>query len=438
MFSYLNRRLGNVGVALKLALGFAIVLVLTLATTISGWRALDDAIIRSEQLSEIGQLTDFVKDMRAERITFRVLGDDVSKARIQKIIGQLDSMLSMMQQRSTVEESRKAITANLELVERLREDFVELQKVVANRSALRDTMLAQAQKLVKVIDDLQTQALLKMPADAQGNVLGMMDSLSRHVDAASQQSQMPAYSFEPVESFAKVGDAALDAADASLGQMLKGLAGLGLSRALTEQPGVELAKYRASLEQYRRVAVRAEQLQIEMEGIGDRLNTLTLQLGERKVEQRDSEAVAARSLLTTVALLALLVGVIAAWLITQQITQPLRQTLAQAARIAKGDLSQVDEVHRHDEMGQLQSSMREMTLSLRELIGGIDHGVGQLSQAASQLAANSEDTKLRINQQREETDQVATAMNQMSATVQEVAQNAEQASFAATTADSQA
>ncbi|HAB02541.1 MAG TPA: methyl-accepting chemotaxis protein [Pseudomonas sp.] len=438
MFSYLNRRLGNVGVALKLALGFAIVLVLTLATTISGWRALDDAIIRSEQLSEIGQLTDFVKDMRAERITFRVLGDDVSKARIQKIIGQLDSMLSMMQQRSTVEESRKAITANLELVERLREDFVELQKVVANRSALRDTMLAQAQKLVKVIDDLQTQALLKMPADAQGNVLGMMDSLSRHVDAASQQSQMPAYSFEPVESFAKVGDAALDAADASLGQMLKGLAGLGLSRALTEQPGVELAKYRASLEQYRRVAVRAEQLQIEMEGIGDRLNTLTLQLGERKVEQRDSEAVAARSLLTTVALLALLVGVIAAWLITQQITQPLRQTLAQAARIAKGDLSQVDEVHRHDELGQLQSSMREMTLSLRELIGGIDHGVGQLSQAASQLAANSEDTKLRINQQREETDQVATAMNQMSATVQEVAQNAEQASFAATTADSQA
>ncbi|MDD9728304.1 methyl-accepting chemotaxis protein, partial [Mameliella sp. AT18] len=53
-------------------------------------------------------------------------------------------------------------------------------------------------------------------------------------------------------------------------------------------------------------------------------------------------------------------------------------------------------------------------------------------------AASSEDTKLRINQQREETDQVATAMNQMSATVQEVAQNAEQASLAASNADQQA
>ncbi|MCP5687817.1 methyl-accepting chemotaxis protein, partial [Klebsiella pneumoniae] len=143
-------------------------------------------------------------------------------------------------------------------------------------------------------------------------------------------------------------------------------------------------------------------------------------MGERKVEQRDSEALAARSLLTSVAVLALLVGVAAGWLITLQITQPLRQTLAVAARIARGDLSQVEPVGRRDEMGQLQASMQEMTLSLRKLIGGIDQGVGHLSQAATQLAASSEDTKLRISQQREETDQVATAMNQMSATVQEV------------------
>jgi len=249
---------------------------------------------------------------------------------------------------------------------------------------------------------------------------------------------VPAYTFSPVEDFAKVGDAALNAADSSLGQLLKDLAPLGLSRTLTEQPGTELANYRASLDQYRSVAIRVEQLQGNMEKMGDELSAVSVELGERKVEQRDSEALAARSLLTSVAVLALLVGVLAAWLITLQITQPLRQTLTLAARIAKGDLSQVEPVLRRDEMGQLQSSMRDMTLSLRELIGGIDQGVGHLSQAASQLAASSEDTKLRISQQREETDQVATAMNQMSATVQEVAQNAEQSSMAATNADQQA
>ncbi|QHG67419.1 HAMP domain-containing protein [Pseudomonas putida] len=439
MFGYLNHRLGNISVGAKLALGFAVVLALTLATTVSGWRALDDAITRSEQLSEIGRINDLVKDLRAERITYRVLADDASKAQIAGILQQLDALLTTLQQRSSVDESRQMLTQKLQLLQRLRVDFTTLQDAVRNRAQLRAAMQAQEQKLNEVVDDLQTQALLKMPGDnQQGAVLGLMDTLSRHVDGANQQSLVPAYTFSPLEDFAKVGDAALEAADVSLEQLLRALTPLGLPRALTQQPGIELAKYRTSLDQYRRTALQVEQLQNEMEQMGKELRAVSLELGERKVEQRDNEAVAARSLLTSVALLALIVGIVAGWLITQQITQPLRQTLALAARIAKGDLSQLEPVQRRDEMGQLQTSMREMTVSLRELIGGIDQGVGQLSQAASQLAASSEDTKLRINQQREETDQVATAMNQMSATVQEVAQNAEQASLAATNADQQA
>jgi len=438
MFGYLNHRLGNISVGAKLALGFAVVLALTMVTTVSGWRALDGAITRSEQLSEIGKINDLVKDLRAERITYRVLADDASKAQIAGILQQLDAMLTTLQQRSSVDETRQMLTQKLQLLQRLRDTFSTLQRSVDERRAVRTAMQAQEQKLNEVIDELQTQALLKMPADSQGGVLGLMDNLSRQVDTANQQSLVPAYTFSPLEDFAKVGDVALNAADTSLGQLLKGLAPLGLPRTLTEQPGIELGKYRSSLEQYRQTALQVEQLQNEMEQMGTELRAVSLELSDRKVEQRDSEAVAARSLLTSVALLALIVGVIAGWLITQQITQPLRQTLALAARIAKGDLSQLEPVQRRDEMGQLQTRMSEMIASLHELIGGIDQGIGQLSQAASQLAASSEDTKLRINQQREETDQVATAMNQMSATVQEVAQNAEQASLAATNADQQA
>lgn len=438
MFGYLNYRLGNISVGAKLALGFAVVLALTLATTISGWRALDGAITRSEQLSEIGRINDLVKDLRAERITYRVLADDTSKAKIAGILQQLEATVTTLQQRSKVDESRELLTHKLPLLQQLRESFTALQRNVDERHALRTAMQAQEEKLNDAIDALQTQALLKMPADSQGNLLGLMDSLSQQVDTANQQSLVPAYTFSPLEDFATVGDSALNIADTSLAQLVTGLAPLGLPRTLTEQPGIELKKYRTSLAQYRVTALKVEQLQNEMEKMGDEVRGISLSLSERKVEQRDREALAARSLLTSVALLALVVGVVAGWLITQQITQPLRQTLTLAARIAKGDLSTLEPVRRRDEMGQLQASMREMTVSLRELIGGIDHGVSHLSQAASQLAASSEDTKLRINQQREETDQVATAMNQMSATVQEVAQNAEHASFAATNADQQA
>ncbi|MCO7522182.1 MULTISPECIES: methyl-accepting chemotaxis protein [unclassified Pseudomonas] len=439
MFAYLDRKLGNLKVGHKLALGFAVVLLLTLATTVSGWRALDGAIGRSEQLSEIGAINDLTKDLRAERITYRVLNDDTSRTRITRILDQLQSRMTTLQQRSNVEESREMLTQKLQLLQRLQDDFAALQRAVDSRQGLRTAMLEQAGTLEKVIDELQTQALLKMPGDGQqSSVVGLMDNLSRHVESANQQSQVPAYTFSPRDSFATLGDAALDAADTSLEQLLRGVAPLGLARTLMERPGAELARYRDNLQRYRGAALQVEQLQDNMEKMGEELRAVSIELGQRKVEQRDSEALAARSLLTSVAVLALLVGVLAAWLITGQITRPLHQTLAQASRIARGDLSQVDTVARRDEMGQLQTSMREMTLSLRELLGGIDQGVGHLSRAAAELATSSVDTRERINQQREETDQVATAMNQMSATVQEVAQNAEQASMAATTADSQA
>lgn len=439
MFGYLNRRLANLSVRLKLTLGFAVVLLLTLATTVSGWRALDGAIERSQQLSEIVRINDLTKDLRAERITFRVLSDDTSKARIGTTLDQLDSMLTLLQQRSGVDESRRLLTEKLQQLQRLRESFNELLQAVDNRSRLRNIMQDRDRVLGEVIDNLQTQALLKLPADGQQNgLLGLMDTLTRQVDSANQQSLVPAYTFSPVEDFAKVGEASLDAAQASLQQMLTALTPLALPSELMARPQQALTEYRASLEQYRHAAIRAEQLQNSMETAGNDLRAASLTLAEQKIAQRDHEAVAARSLLTSVALLALAVGVLAGWLITRQITEPLRQTLAQAARIARGDLSQVETVARRDEMGQLQRSMCEMTLSLRQLIGGIDQSVEHLSQAASQLAGASADTLERITQQREETDQVATAMNQMSATVQEVAQNAEHASLAATDADQQA
>lgn len=198
MFGNINRRLGNLSVGLKLALGFAIVLLLTLATTISGWRALDGAITRSQQLSEIVRINELGKDLRAERITFRVLADDTSKARITHILEQLQHMLSTLQQRSSVEESRQLLTQKLQQLQRLRDDFAALLRAVDLRSQTRSTLQAQAQKLDEVIDELQTQALLRMPADnQQGGVLGLMDSLSRHIDNAAQQSLVPAYTFSP-------------------------------------------------------------------------------------------------------------------------------------------------------------------------------------------------------------------------------------------------
>ncbi|WP_414705353.1 methyl-accepting chemotaxis protein [Pseudomonas sp.] len=76
--------------------------------------------------------------------------------------------------------------------------------------------------------------------------------------------------------------------------------------------------------------------------------------------------------------------------------------------------------------------------SLHGLVGRIGEGVGQLNGTATNLSAVIARNGQGIEQQRQETELAATAMQQMSATAQEVARNAMDASDAVAQADQQA
>ncbi|HEF4759406.1 TPA: HAMP domain-containing protein [Pseudomonas putida] len=133
--------------------------------------------------------------------------------------------------------------------------------------------------------------------------------------------------------------------------------------------------------------------------------------------------------------LALLVGLIASWVITRLIVGPLRSVISVAQQIASGDLSGTVEVSRRDEIGQLMQAMQQMGAGLSQIVSGLQAGIEQLATSAQSLSAVTEQTNLEVSSQKEETEQVATAMNQMTATVHDVARNAEEAAVAAQTAD---
>ncbi|MDT4854503.1 IS66 family transposase ISPsy43 [compost metagenome] len=91
---------------------------------------------------------------------------------------------------------------------------------------------------------------------------------------------------------------------------------------------------------------------------------------------------------------------------------------------------------RDDEVGQLLTAMQGMSNNLREMVGRLQSGVTQISASAHSLSTVTEQTRIGVNGQKEETDQVATAMSEMTATVHEVARNAEAAANSTQHADS--
>ncbi|WP_397450329.1 methyl-accepting chemotaxis protein [Pseudomonas sp. NA-150] len=438
MFRSLTQALGNTRVKLKLALGFGLVLLLTLAITLTGWHGLGTMIERSESLSTIAQLSSATKDLRIERITFRTENTTEAAAAVVKRLNDLETQLNAL--RATIDDphSLTLLSSQSEAIQRFERTFEQLADTLKERGKTRTELDQQSEKAMQTVAQVETEVLKAVSQEQDSSErldeFTNISQLRQQIQNARYQVQ--AYTFSNQEDYEVAAISAIDEALKEVGQIAEDQSDSNISG--LQQAHQTLQSYRDKLGQFKDMQVKAEAAQETMEALGDQLLAASGELSNRQTLQRDAEAARSRTLLTSVAGLALFLGLLAAWLMTQQIIVPLQQTLVAAGRIAQGDLSHDLKVERRDEMGQLQASMQQMTVSLRELIGGIGDGVTQIASAAEQLSAVTEQTSVGVNTQRVETDQVATAMNQMTATVAEVARNAEEASHAAMEADQQA
>jgi methyl-accepting chemotaxis protein len=123
-------------------------------------------------------------------------------------------------------------------------------------------------------------------------------------------------------------------------------------------------------------------------------------------------------------LFALVFGVLVAKFISSSITRPLRMVVTRAKEIASGDLtgSTIQAVG-EDELAELTHAINEMNVNLNDIIHSVSDSSQELASAASQLQNSARQTSQGMQSQQGETEQVATAMNEMSETVQEVSRS---------------
>ncbi|WP_095098717.1 methyl-accepting chemotaxis protein [Pseudomonas sp. Irchel 3A5] len=122
-------------------------------------------------------------------------------------------------------------------------------------------------------------------------------------------------------------------------------------------------------------------------------------------------------------------------LFTKSIVVPLRDMLRVNDMIAKGDLRTVITINGKDEFADLLRSTQQMQNNLRDTIKLIGDSATQLASASEEMNAVTEESSKGLMRQNTEIDQAATAVNEMTAAVDEVARNAASASDAAKASD---
>ncbi|WP_304622779.1 methyl-accepting chemotaxis protein [Roseateles caseinilyticus] len=150
--------------------------------------------------------------------------------------------------------------------------------------------------------------------------------------------------------------------------------------------------------------------------------------GAAAAQQRSSASYAAVRLGQWLMMgLALVLGGLTAWLMTQSITVPLRAAARTADLVADGDLSERLEVRRQDEFGDLQRALQRMQAGLNTAVRAVREGADAVATAASEVSSGGHDLSARTEEAAASIEQTSAAMQQVAEVVRQSAASAEQA-----------
>ncbi|MCL8299204.1 methyl-accepting chemotaxis protein [Pseudomonas mosselii] len=427
--------LANLGMARKLGLGFALVLLLTLVVAAIGVYALGNVGQRFEGLRQMAQFNTDLLKLRQHEQAF-ALRSDIKEA------DALRAGLQGLLERARAVPALSWAEADLNAYGQAFDQFV--QAVQAKELAL-DMASWSVSSVANNLDVLQagladdgTYTLKQSQGQQGGEFLeqaGQVAQVSRLMLQAMDEARVRLEQSRKGGEAVAEGRIAQTVEAAGLVEQLKSaVTDAGYQSVLGEVAG-HIASFSEKLNEYTDLLGQERGIKDQLQARAEQVTTRVDQAYVAQEQAMQAELARNTVAIAAATALALLVGVLAAWLITRAVVAPLKRVISRARRIAAGELGIEAEPPRADEVGQLLQAMQQMAEGLSGIVSGLQQGIDQLAGSAQALSAVTEQTNREVGSQKDETEQVATAMQQMTATVHDVARNAEQAAQAAQDAD---
>ncbi len=446
MISILQRSFANLGMAKKLGSGFGLVLLLTAVVAAIGVTALQAISQRFEAQKQMSAINSAVLRVRLNEQAFSISGDAKAADALRKGVDDILAATATLKEQSP--SSAAAMDAVAQALGTYRTSFDQFVELALAKDLALEMASWSVTSVANNLDLLQAGLAddgayeLK---DSQGQhgaefivQAGQVSQVSRLMLQAMNEAHLRlAQSRKAAEGETLEATKIAQADEAlQLAETLKSTVKDSGYLTVLNDVSTNITTFSGKLAEYTDLLGKERQVYTQMRERAEQVMAEVDQAYAAQDAAMRAELKANSMLILGSSALAILVGLCASLLITRAIVKPLQSVIHVATRIADGDLSTKIQVRGTDEVGQLMSAMQQMSASLSSMVGSLQAGINQIATSARSLSAVTEQTNAEVASQKEETEQVATAMNQMTATVHDVARNAEEAAGAAETADS--
>ena len=149
----------------------------------------------------------------------------------------------------------------------------------------------------------------------------------------------------------------------------------------------------------------------------------------KKVEL-DQNAARLNTIQIMITVIAIIAGLIVSTMIIRNILKSMIAAKAAAESAATGDLSHELAITSNDEVGDPMKSYNTMIINLKRIVGEINTTTSALASSSEELSATADDMNKGTQELSSQTDQVVTAMTEVSQTIMDMAKNASHAADA--------
>ncbi|MDQ1363793.1 MAG: methyl-accepting chemotaxis protein, partial [Pseudomonadota bacterium] len=170
----------------------------------------------------------------------------------------------------------------------------------------------------------------------------------------------------------------------------------------------------------------------------EKLLHLQLDVAEAEFKQAQAERISIRNIAIALMVGGIGLGTLLAMTTIRGISRAVAELGQATEQLASGNLTARAASQGTDELAQIAQAFNRMSERFHGTIQQLTGASMQLAAAAEETSCITKETNANIGKQQSETEQVATAMNEMNATVREVARNAGDAASAARNADEEA
>ncbi|MGK5093820.1 methyl-accepting chemotaxis protein [Deltaproteobacteria bacterium TL4] len=421
--------LKNLKLGLKIGGGFGLILILTAIIAFIGWNGLGGVVDRVHKADEVNRIVRLMLETRQQEKNYIIRGDQASIQKVHALVADIRKQAKEPHEKSTDPVNKKQMEDVLSAVADYETAVFRYEELEQKKRQSDIEMVKNARNLEEVTATLRAEQLTQFKTDKS---MEINDKLEKAEDA-NRIIEWILQARRHEKNFLIRGDQEYVTRVKQLVDKIVDLASVMKNRFKIVQNQQRAQAIIDAVKQYQTlfnttIALIEQQNKVDQQMVdaARKVTTIATEAGANQKQKMENQIISANTIIMASTLLAMILGMIIAFLITRAILVPVYLTVEAARKIANGDLTARIEIQQKDEIGDMVEALMQMVAKLTEVVVQVKVASDNVAAGSQELSSASEQMSQGATEQAAAVEETSASMEEMGSNIQQNADNAVQ------------